>query len=106
MDSRGNILVDRLYALDSTGLSSDLLDWLGIRTIPRINASRPAGTELTRDARRKILDLYAGDAKLYEMVTQNGGSWINTQNTFDMSIAQSRPNGARGSILRPKQFDD
>jgi len=87
MDSRGNILVDRLYALDSTGLSSDLLDWLGIRTIPRINASRLAGTELTRDARRKILDLYAEDAKLYEMVTQNGGSWINTQNAFDMSIA-------------------
>lgn len=87
MDSRGKVIVDRLYAFDSTGVCSDLLDWLGVQTIPHINASRHPRTKLTPDTRRKILDLYAEDARLYEMVTQNGGSWINTQNAFDMSIA-------------------
>lgn len=106
----GRVLVNRLYCLHGArGFPRELIDWLGLEALPRLNASAPTPVEVSPSARRKLLEIYPIDRLLYEAVSAHGGFArpsdldppLGTQSRIDTCeapVSDIRPRLTRSSV--------
>lgn len=109
-DPQGRVLVDRLCCLQGeNGLPRELTDWLGLESLPRLNASEPTTVEVSPAARRKLLEIYSLDHQLFEAVSARGGFARSTElglalspqaqlETSEASVRETRRKLLRSSV--------
>jgi hypothetical protein len=69
-----DILVDRLFLLDrQRGFPQELSRWLSIEQIPHLNATNSNSISVSKETRAKILNIYARDLEIYEVLASRGG---------------------------------
>ncbi len=77
VNSVGELMVDRLFAIDSgPHVSKELAKLLGMPDIPHLNKSSGAPIVLDADLETRIRHLYSKDVELYDQVLATGGSWV------------------------------
>jgi len=64
-DETGNVLVDRLFRMTTTGFLEDLTAWLGLDQLPKLNISSAEPISMTRKTSMRIEDLYSSDVELF-----------------------------------------
>ena len=80
VDREGHLMTDRLFAFTPQGqMPAALTDWLGLSSIPHINATHSHALSITDRQRQAILELYREDMDLYERVTATGNCLIAAQ---------------------------
>lgn len=98
-DRVGGLLVDHLFVIEGdVRRLQALARWLGIASIPHINASRPCGEHFEPAIEARIRALYAQDCTLYERVLVAGGQLTLRDRTplptEPRTMAQARPDAA------------
>lgn len=74
LSREGKILVDRLFALDSQrGFPRELTRWLSVEKLPHLNAANPNLVAISKETRNKILEIYARDLAIYDILASKGG---------------------------------
>jgi hypothetical protein len=72
LDNDGRVIVDRLFSMDSrNGLPPELNQWLGVRSMPHLNATKPQLLTISAKIQSKISKIYSFDFEIYDRIASN-----------------------------------
>lgn len=74
LDRQGRVMVDLLFCLTRRGLPEALSNWLGVPSLPHLNATSPAEISINSILLNRMRRLYEQDFTIYESLVERGCS--------------------------------